>query len=385
VTVTLRADLPVGQSMAWTPLAGALNVVSLGLLAWGITSEAHPGGRGPHLAALVLLAGAAAAWLAWMALRSGPRPGTAVVPLAAMALAGGALAGFAPLAAVFPGVAALGATMGWRRRTAGAVVVAGCGAAVAAVAGTGHHLGTVLAVLAASAAGTVMGISRRQAIELTEQAAVVAVETDRAEVERQRAELLADRNHLARELHDVLAHTLAALSVQLEAFGTVVDADPATSETVREQLERTRQLVHEGLDEARGAVRALRGDTAPLDGQLSKLCAEHQAALSVHGHPRPVPPQVSLGVYRVAQEALTNVMKHAPGTAASVALAFGPEAVTVTVENAASVGAPTALGSSGGGFGLQGIADRIALLGGKVDAGPTAAGWRVAAEVPAPA
>ena len=81
----------------------------------------------------------------------------------------------------------------------------------------------ILGCLAAILAGALIGISRRQAVERTEQAARTEVETARAEVERERAELLSERNHLAREIHDVLAHTLAALSLQLEAFGTVVD------------------------------------------------------------------------------------------------------------------------------------------------------------------
>jgi len=70
-------------------------------------------------------------------------------------------------------------------------------------------------------------------VERTEQAARTEVETIRTEVERERANFLSERNHLAREIHDVLAHTLAALSLQLEAFGTVVEAEPGTSPAIR--------------------------------------------------------------------------------------------------------------------------------------------------------
>ncbi len=115
-----------------------------------------------------------------------------------------------------------------------------------------------------------------------------------------------------------------------------------------------------------------------------------------------------MSLYRVAQEALTNVMKHAPGAPTAVRLTFEPDHVALTVDNAAlggpgSNGATTGatngdtngdtngtvsghgsdfLATTGGGYGLRGIAERVALLGGHVEAGPTAEGWRVEAVVP---
>jgi signal transduction histidine kinase len=198
---------------------------------------------------------------------------------------------------------------------------------------------------------------------------------------------LGERNHLARELHDVLAHTLAALSLQLEAFATVVDAEPQASPAVGEQLERTRRLVREGLDEARGAVRALRDDALPLDERLRDLSEQHDAAFTISGTPRPLPGEVVLALFRVAQEALTNVMKHAAGAATLVGLHYDADSVALVVENASppANGHGNPLGDSGGGFGLRGIGERLALLGGQVEAGPTADGWRVTATAPVPA
>jgi signal transduction histidine kinase len=252
-----------------------------------------------------------------------------------------------------------------------------------AEAAVGLTAGVVLGALAAVLAGTLVGIARRQAVDRAAQEARTEVETLRAEVERERAELLSERNHLAREIHDVLAHTLAALSLQLEAFATVVESEPGTTTAVRDQLERTRQLVREGLEEASGAVRALRDDAPPLDGQLDRLCAQQQAAFSISGVPRPLPPQLVMTLFRAAQEALTNVMKHATGAPTSVCLTYGEDAVSVVVENRRSPGSP-ALEHTGNGFGLQGITERLALLGGRLEAGPTVAGWRMTATAPLP-
>ncbi len=296
-------------------------------------------------------------------------------------MTGGALVVFAPIAMVFPAVAVFVAAVRWRLKVTVAVGAAGWLSVVVAEVAVDPTAGVVLGALAAILAGALVGIARRQAVDRAAQEAKTELETLRAEVERERAELLSERNHLAREIHDVLAHTLAALSLQLEAFGTVVDSEPGTTAAVREQLERTRQLVREGLEEASGAVRALRDDAPPLDGQLGRLCAEQQAAFSTSGVPRPLPPQVVVALYRAAQEALTNVMKHATGAPTSVCLAYGEDDVSVVVENRRSPRSP-ALHHTGNGFGLEGIAERLALLGGRLEAGPTAGGWRVAATSP---
>jgi signal transduction histidine kinase len=282
-------------------------------------------------------------------------------------------------------MATLAAASRWTIVPAAAVgAVAALAVLVAAVA-NGNGFAVVWGGLAAVFTGMMVGVARRQAVEHAEQTTRLELATERTEVERTRAELLAERNHLARELHDVLAHTLAALSIQLEAFATVVDAEPQASPAVREQLERTRGLVREGLDESRRAVRALRDDAVPLDERLRGLSEQQGAVYTVAGAPRPLPGEVVLALFRVAQEALTNVMKHAAGAATSVGLQYEDESVTVVVENAGAPanGRGSPLGESGSGFGLRGIAERLALLGGQVEAGPTENGWRVTATAPA--
>lgn len=371
--------------VTWVVLPAAVNVVGLGLLTWSVAAQI---GRldtgGTQVAASVLLAAATGCWILWVALReyTSLQPPLASAPLAGMAIVGGVLVAFAPQALIFVAVAALGAAIRGPQSLAVGIGVVGCGAMFSSVAIAGHSLAIPVGGLAAVFAGLLVGTVRQQALERSEQRAEVELETARAEVQQARAQVLSERNHLARELHDVLAHTLSALSLQLEAFATVVDAEPGTSPAVREQLERTRTLVHEGLDEARGAVRALRDDTRPLGDELTRLCDEHEATFSTSGTPRPLDPQVSLGLYRMTQEALTNVTKHAPGAPTSVCLGFAPGNVTLTVENGAPARPPAALGRSGGGYGLRGITERLALLGGRVMAGPSSDGWRVAAEVP---
>lgn len=206
------------------PLGSALTVAALGFLAWGITAEAHLGLGGSHLAALLLLIGACAGWIGWAAVRSskrGERAGGAI-PLGVMAAAGSALVPFAPLAVTFVGVSALGAAIGWTMRTAGRVVAAGLVAMVVSVPAAGHSLGVLSLGFGVAVAGAAVGLNRRQSQEQAAQAVLPSMERDRADIEQAHAELLAARNHLAHELHDVLAHTLAALSLQLEALDVTV-------------------------------------------------------------------------------------------------------------------------------------------------------------------
>ena len=155
----------------------------------------------------------------------------------------------------------------------------------------------------------------------------------------------------------MLAHTLSALSLQLEALDALISADRPAPAEVRSQLDRTKRLVRDGLDEARGAVQALREDAPPLEDQLAKLAGDRHAEIEIAGMPRQLPPDVSLTLYRVAQEALTNTVKHAPGAAVHIRLGFHDERVSLSVANgpgrANGNGSP--LADSGSGYGLQGI------------------------------
>jgi signal transduction histidine kinase len=336
--------------------------------------------------------------MAWILVRAAPdrfAPTIGPVCLALMALAGGALMVFASLAGAFVGVAALGATLGWNVERALWLVALGPVATLITALATGHRLTIVLGSVGAALLGALAGIGRRQSQERVAQAGLIEITEARAEAERARAELLIGRNHLARELHDVLAHTLSALSLQLEALDALMGAGPSTTPEVRAQLDGIKRLVREGLDEARGAVRALREDAPPLEQQLARLAGDRHAAIQVSGLPRPLPPDITLTPYRVAQEALTNVLKHAPGAQAEIRLGFNEDGVTLSVTN--GPGETTSpveadgpgqiygagLADYGSGYGLQGIRERVLLIGGRVEVGPADGGWSVRAEVPA--
>jgi signal transduction histidine kinase len=363
------------------PLRTALRIAGLIALVATVVPASHLGIRGTHLERLVLVVVVVTAWIGWLLARDADRNLGAGVALVCLGAAGGALAPIAPAAIAFSAVAGVGAAMAFDLPVAVLFAAAGPAVNLVAAAAYGHSLTPVAGSAAAALAGLVIGTSRRQVHALAEQRAQVAVERELASVEHDRAELLAERNRLAREIHDVLAHTLGAVSVQLEALNSGIGSED--NGQLHEGLRQTRRLVTEGLSEARRAVTALRDDAAPLPDQLKDLCVQTGAELIVTGAYRALTPHVVLALYRIAQEALTNAAKHAPGAPASVELAFTPGAVRIVIVNAEAVGPARADAGHRGGYGLQGMRERVLLLGGVLEAGPSASGWRVEAKLPA--
>lgn len=194
----------------------------------------------------------------------------------------------------------------------------------------------------------------------------------------------AERERLAREIHDVLAHTLSALTVQLEAARLLARQRPGDP-GVGDAVDRAHRLAREGLEEARRAVGALRGESLPGPELLGRLTAEFERDTGVHcmlrveGTPLPLRSDGRLAIYRTAQEALTNVRKHAEASEVTVHLAYSDTGVELTVENRGP--ARPSLVSSG--FGLIGLRERAELLGGRLEGGPMAGGFRVKLWVPA--
>lgn len=196
---------------------------------------------------------------------------------------------------------------------------------------------------------------------------------------------LAERARIAREIHDVLAHSLSAQLVHLEAARLLIEREPrgAFRDSVLERVVAARGMAREGLAETRQALSALRGEMAPVEDCLRELAANDGARTRISGEPRQLSAEASQTVRRVAQEALTNVRKHAPGAAVHLLLAYLPHEVSLEVRDFGAAGKAGALTASGAGYGLLGMRERAELLGGTLEAGPEGEGFVVRLRVPA--
>jgi signal transduction histidine kinase len=271
-----------------------------------------------------------------------------------------------------------------------------------------------IAVLQLAVAGTLGILSR------TRRSYLQAVETraEQAEGERERQVALAaaeERARIARELHDVVAHHVSLMAVQSEAAAALLPGQPAEA---GKAVDIIGQTAREALTELRRLLGVLRGPAdvngraatspAPSIGQLGEVLGQVRQAgiavnLRVEGSPSKLPPGVDLAAYRIVQEALTNTVKHSGAGEAAVIVSYEPGYVTVSVTDTGSGAAAVTLadqarrgraGSSNGGgarpaisggFGLAGIAERVASCGGSLTVGPgDAGGFAVRARLPVP-
>ncbi|RSM70889.1 two-component sensor histidine kinase [Actinoplanes sp. ATCC 53533] len=217
----------------------------------------------------------------------------------------------------------------------------------------------------------------------------VTAEERRGNAERERTQLTRvavaeERARIARELHDIVAHSLSVIVLQANGGEYAFDHDPGRA---REALRTIGATGGDALDEIRHLVQILRDDD---DHEPSRVYAVTSAVeraraagvavdLSVDGTPPEVPGGVALAVYRIVQESLTNTLKHAgPAPSATVRVVYRPGAVELDVTDTGAGGTtPPA-----GGHGLVGMRERATLYGGTFDAGPSLAGWRVRARIP---
>jgi signal transduction histidine kinase len=208
----------------------------------------------------------------------------------------------------------------------------------------------------------------------------LAVQERRHEGERA---LLEERQRIARELHDVVAHHMSVIAIQAEAAPYKTPDPP---KELVESFAEIRASALSGLNELRRVLGVLRSEapgTAPqpglddLDGLLeSARSAGVAVTAGVSGTPRPLPAGVDLSAYRIVQEALSNAMRHAPGAAVQVRLHYGDAALVVTIRNdLPPVPADRDGGAGeGGGHGIIGMRERATMLGGHLQAGPTEKG-----------
>jgi signal transduction histidine kinase len=217
-----------------------------------------------------------------------------------------------------------------------------------------------------------------------------------AEAERARQQVREERVRIARELHDVVAHTLAVITVQAGVGRRLMAKRPEEASTALESIEAIGRTAQEELRVVLGLLRDEENRTAalaPAPGlvDVKELVETVRASgtpvdLYVSGTDRPLSPALELTVYRVIQEALTNVVKHAPGARAAVALAVSDHEILLDVTNdGAPAGPPADVGErpADAGLGIVGMRERIAAFGGHLSAEPFAdRGFRVTAQVP---
>jgi len=284
------------------------------------------------------------------------------------------------------------AVAGLALRTAPRTAVLAGSPVVAAIAGVeavdaANPAATTLAVL--SAFGFLFTISEFAAVSLgarRQAEALLAQETVAGEA-RERAAALSERSRLARDLHDVLAHSLSVLAVQLEAARLTAITEAAGANLVG-QITSAHKQTCVGILNARRALAMLRDDEPPGPASLPGLVSETAAslgipiALEIDGVPHPLDPEAGLMLYRVVQEALTNVAKHAGrGVRVTVRLAWVPGGVEVSVVDSGGDG--TGVGLPSGGFGLSGMSERAALKGGRLRVGRSYDGFAVRLWLPA--
>ncbi|RMI46411.1 hypothetical protein EBO15_07100 [Actinomadura harenae] len=189
---------------------------------------------------------------------------------------------------------------------------------------------------------------------------------------------------MAREIHDILAHSLSAQIVHLEGARLLLSRDD-DRERALERVERAQRLARTGLEETRRALAALRGEAPELAEALAELADEFRAAtggpavLEITGTPHELTSARALALVRTAQEALTNVRKHAPGASVRIRLDHLPDAVELTVTDSGGTEEPIV--TTGGGYGLVGMRERAELVGGTLEAGPDGKGFRVALRI----
>jgi signal transduction histidine kinase len=254
---------------------------------------------------------------------------------------------------------------------------------VAAVVGFGVAVSIVGSVIQGAVIGEYFGAISAVAGPALAGRVVRRLRTLTAELERERersarAAVGEERARIARELHDVVAHGLSVIAIQADAAEATLDRDPALA---RRPLITIRASAREALTEMRQLLGVLRtaeedgdGALAPQPGldQLPALvegarAAGHPIDLSVHGRPRPLPASLDLSAYRILQEALTNVRKHAPRAPATVTLDWGDAALALAVRDHGAGPAPRS--DDNGGHGLLGMRERVRMHGGELRTG----------------
>src|SRR5215469_2743831 len=359
-------------------------LLGLALVAWGVL-EVRPVPARYHAEALAVLRG--------------------VIAVSSGFASGVGYGGSAMVAFTFVAAMAAGADYD----LIGALAVTGAGVLAIEVSGLAFDqgYGVLLGGPTIVISGLIIGRNRGAYRIQAEQAAQLLAQRDALQAEQRRADRLDERARIAREIHDVLAHSVGALGIQIQAARAVL-ADHGDIERADEILDAAQRMAAEGLVDTRRAVHALRAGTLPLDEELARVsdtyAQRYQVAASfdIGGVPAPLPPDATIALLRIAQESLVNAAKHAAGQGVSVRLDYSDTDVRLTVRNDLAAGtdtsANTGTGTGGqggarapgapavstvnGGYGLTGMRERLRLLNGTLQAGRRGNQWVVTAELP---
>ena len=252
-----------------------------------------------------------------------------------------------------------------------------------------HGPGPTLAQAVGLAAWLGVMAASAEVVRSRRERGMEAIRTRDEEARRRAGE---ERMRIARELHDVLAHDISLINVQAGVALHLMDDDP---EQARTALTAIRQASKDALGELRSVLEVLRqvdegeprSPTAGLD-HLDRLVAGATAAgvdvrVETGGAPRPLPPSVDLAAFRIIQEALTNVTRHAGRATATISLTYGDDALDVQVDDDGAGPHASAGPQHGGGNGIPGMKERAVALGGRLEAGPRpGGGFRIRSSLP---
>jgi signal transduction histidine kinase len=353
------------------------------------SSGRNPGVAGRDVAAVLAVGAFALGALGALSARY-RRAAVRVVFAVVLVASSAALMGLRPdgagLAGLLAGLVLLAPRLPDRFPIALSIVGITCLAAAAVAV---SHNSPALALLSAIAIIGFPGMTllARRLGQANDQAERLLTELEGTRAAQARAAGLAERQALAREMHDVLAHSLSGLILQLEGARMLVADDPSDPR-LPGVIERAHHLGKSGLEEARRAIGMLRDDELPGPERLAGLAAQFQEVsgvpceFTVSGQACELPSEAALAVYRVAQEALTNITKHACPERVEVHLDYEPCGTRLTVEDFVMNREWPHVAGDGSGYGLTGMRERAELLGGELTTAVTRGGFRVELRVP---
>src|SRR5690625_1997256 len=237
------------------------------------------------------------------------------------------------------------------------------------------------------------GLLRRSRLEQREALRERALRLERERDQQAQIATVAERNRIAREMHDIVAHSLSVVVAQADGGRYAAAADPEAATRALETIAETSRAALADMRRILGVLRDENGETAdlipqPADADIDALIGQVKTAgLNVShvtlGAPRALPPGAGVALYRIVQESLTNILKHGgPEAAAIVTTEWKTDGLTISIDDD---GRGAAAKSDGAGHGLVGMRERAAMLGGSLAAGPKpGGGFRVRCHIPLP-